>query len=252
MFNLIASLCVHEDLPLINNWFENYNHFNPNSFVIIHLSKDAPISFQKEILNLPYKNFILNPEQVSNKNNFVLADLSNFKLSQKFQYKYFHLSFINTFFVKHGFQNFIEKNTIGVVNFEKVHIHSGQYQELINKGFFQKLENKLKIRKENVYKSRNEGFTVSIESATLLFKTIEEYFQNDLDSSFCEHEFFYSTLLNYHSALPAQAIKIVDIFEELQTSKSKIEFLNERHEDSIFCFRKVDETCISYFKDLKQ
>lgn len=114
MYKIVFSIAAHEKYETIVDLIENFNKFNSDSAIIIHLSLgfvDNSLINEKTFLNIisKYKNVYLNPNrQRTSLYSQLLTHYSNFCYAKDIiDFEYFSLNSSNDMYLKKGFYDYI-------------------------------------------------------------------------------------------------------------------------------------------------
>lgn len=126
---IAISVPIHEKMDCVVDFIENIRNYEPNSYIVFHVSKIFS-SFDEEMIK-PYENVFLNPKRNSTGMGLLIHHVCNFQfLKNVVDFDHFLMMSSNEMLIKHGLADHVKKHKNG---FQSTFRHQRPSWHLFNK-----------------------------------------------------------------------------------------------------------------------
>ncbi len=203
--NIIFSILVHEKIEIVLNQIDNFNKFNPNSGIILHLSK----KFRNELgdsVNIieSLNNVYINPSSIDtglgDNSQFFAHHLNlEYLLKSKINFDYIGFHASNDMFVKPGLYEYIKQYDAGSDNSIQDKNSTWRQAKMAFNDPNLKTYKKYKSELNNqIYGSQIEGSYISKQTAKKINNDVINYslglkysLHQDIMRSFIKNKYFH-------------------------------------------------------------
>jgi hypothetical protein len=207
---LCFSIPVHEQPEVIQQQIDNIHHFNPDSLIVLHMSRGFSTSVDR---------CLINPTQYETRHmsSFLRVHISNFYYVKDIPFEYFVVLASNELFFKHGAYEYMRQYDYGVHNTDNV-----------NRQLYDRMTELAVRHNKHPYSSQIEGIFLKKQ----LMHEIVSLSNIDLTDwrATCEEEIFFPTMLSntpYVRGLPITSC------EWIVNRPSSIEYVDELIESGL-------------------
>ena len=216
-FDIIFSICVHENYDVCINQFSNYRYFSTNSLIIVHVNESVNFTADelKERVRLSrLSNVIISDKLIKLQwgcGRLIYAHCLNYSkiIELNFSFKYFVIDSSNSMLYRHGINDHIDnfdcgysvRSALEASNFTWDSLIGGHWERTGQYGLaIQNDRSLIKLIADlniKIYCGNHEGTFMSMKVSHDFFQIFEKYFEPTVIPFYPSEEIWVPTLLTY-------------------------------------------------------